>query len=189
MNVAGHNRRNIPGGAVLVALLLAMSIPARAAVTVGPRSVSFGNQVVGTTRAAVTVTLTNSNIGKVTITSVSVSLAQFSYSGPSRPLTLRSGQRLTGTVKFSSTAPRAYSGILTFTRANGSKRTATLRGIGLQTARLPPSFTTPSISRVVVVGQTAAFLVEAADTGLRPGQPNLDSVRCPSPPRCRNQLS
>jgi len=124
MNVAGHNRKNILGGAVWVVLLLATGIPARAAATVGPSSVSFGNQVVGTT----------------------------------------------------------------FTRANGSKRTTTLRGIGLQTARLPPSFTTPPISRVVVVGQTGAFLVKATDTGLRPAQRNLDSVRCPSPPMCRNQL-
>jgi hypothetical protein len=60
---------------VLTGLALALAIPGKAvtSVTLSPTSLTFGNQVQGTTSAAKTLTLTNIATSTLTITSIAVS--------------------------------------------------------------------------------------------------------------------
>jgi hypothetical protein len=120
------------GAAMILALMFVCSMAAFAAVTANPISIQFPSTTVGTTSAAMSVTVTNTNRGAVTITGASVSLAQFSYSGPSFPITLASGQSFTGSVTFSPAVAQAYSGTLTFVRNGVASFAVKLKGTGIK---------------------------------------------------------
>lgn len=94
-------RKRILSAAIVFPLLFAFGTPARGDIAVRPRAVAFGNQTVGTTSAAMTVTLTNDNRRNMTISQVSSSSAQFSLTPPALPVTLSPRQSLIVTLKFS----------------------------------------------------------------------------------------
>ena len=166
MHTARKIKENILSAAVLVAFLFVFGTAAYANVTASPTAVSFGNQTVGTASAPVEVILTNTNRGGIKIVNVSLSAAQFSYSGPSLPVTLNSGQSLTAYVTFQPSAAQAYSGALVLTRANDSTVSVSLSGTGVQTQAtpLPPTITTQPASLTVTAGQPATFTVAATGT-------------------------
>ncbi len=151
---------------IMLVLLFAFGTPAHAGVTVIPASLNFGTQAVGTTSAPMTVTLTNTGWHSITIKSASFSAAQFSYSGPSLPITLYRGQSLIAYVIFTPTAAQSYSGTLVFRRGNGWTISVALSGTGVQTQALtqPPTITTQPVSKTVTAGQTASFSVAASGT-------------------------
>ena len=134
MQIPGKIREKIQSRNDPAALLFVFGTPAHANVTASPTTVSFGTQAVGTTSAPVTVTVTNTGNRVIKIGSASVSRSQFSYSGPSLPITLNRGQSLTASVRFAPTAAQAYSGTLTFTRNNGQTTSVGLSGTGSQTS-------------------------------------------------------
>src|ERR1019366_3003094 len=113
-------KKNILSAAILLVVLFIATAPAHANVTASPASIKFGNQTVGTVGSPITVTVTNTETGIVKIASVSLSPVQFSYSGPSLPMTLNPGQSLTASVTFTPSAAQAYSGTLTFRRGGSS---------------------------------------------------------------------
>jgi hypothetical protein len=165
-NIAGEIRNKIQTVAAAMVMLFAFGAVAHANVVVSPTSVSFGSQTVGATSASHTVTITNDNRRTITISSVSGSASQFSYSGPSLPVNLNPGQTLTGSVTFTPSAAQAYSGTLEFIRSNGSTTSVALSGVGTPTSVPPqaPSITSQPASETVAAGQTATFSVVATST-------------------------
>jgi hypothetical protein len=166
MKVSGKNNENFVVAAILIAVLFFVSTPANANVTASPTTVNFGNLAVGTTSAGSTVAVKNTGRQSIKIVGVSLSSTQFSYSGPTLPVTLSSDQSLSASVRFSPSAAQAYSGTLVFTRANGSMIKVPLEGAGVptQVQALPPTITTQPASQAVTAGQTATFSVAATGT-------------------------
>src|SRR5215469_16905359 len=110
----------ILSSATFIALLLAIDTAAWAkgsTLQISPTLVSFGNQTVNTSSLPATVTLSNNSASRITIVNVSLSLLQFTYSGPSLPITLNPGESFTGTVTFSPSDVQPYTDTLIFTRA------------------------------------------------------------------------
>ncbi len=167
-NIAGKIRYKIQTVAAALTIMFAHGAVAYANVSLSPTpsSINFGSQSVSSTSPSQPVTLTNYSKHQVTIYSVSVSIAQFYYSGPSLPVNLNPGQSLTGSVTFTPSAVQAYSGTLIFTRSNGPTISAALSGIGVisASAAVAPSITTQPVSQTVIAGNTASFAVAATGT-------------------------
>jgi len=171
MQIDGEIRKKIQIVAAAMTVIFAFGTAAHANIRVRPSSVSFGSQSVGSTSASHKVTLTNDERRSITISSVSDSAAQFSYSGPTLPVNLSPGESLTGSVTFKPSAAKAYSGTLEFERSNGSTISIALSGTGTGQAATPPTPTAvaPTISSQpasakINVGQTATFNVAATGT-------------------------
>ena len=148
-----------------LALLVGTGEAARAAVSARPNAVSFGNETVGVASKAVALTLINNSRSKVKIVSISMSLSQFLYSGPSAPITLRPNQGLVGTVTFNPSTAQTFEGTLVFTQANGTPITVKLSGTGIQTQAVQSPFvTTQPASVTITAGQTTMFSVTATGT-------------------------
>jgi len=67
-------------------------------------------------------------------------------------------------VTFAPTAAQAYSGSLSFSRANGSQISVTLSGIGSPPVMQAPKITSQPLSQTVIAGTSAKFNVAAAGT-------------------------
>ncbi len=150
--------------ALLFALLLATGATAHAKISVNPSPMNFGSQTVGVANPSMAATLTNNTLSSIKIVGVSLAPIQFSCSGASLPITLRPGQSLIAAVTFTPTAAQAYSGTLTFTRADGKTVTDNLSGLGIQTTVQSPYVTTQPASQAITAGQTATFSVTATGT-------------------------
>ncbi len=150
-----------------MAVLLACATAAHANVRVSPTSVSFGTQVVGSTSAAHTVTITNENRRSLTISSASDSSAQFSFSGLTFPVTLKPGQSVTGSVTFKPLSAQAYTGTLKFVRANAMAISIALSGTGSTSSSsgaVAPTISAQPASAKITAGQAATFHVAATGT-------------------------
>lgn len=104
-----------------------------ATLTVSPSSLAFGNVTVSSS-ASQTITLTSTGTGPVTISSLTMSGAEFSVSGLAVPATLNPGQSASLTVQFSPTAAGAVSGQLTVASNSSTNPSAViaLTGSGTQ---------------------------------------------------------
>jgi hypothetical protein len=111
----------------------ATSVPG---VALAPTSLAFGNQLLNTTSAAKTVTLTNTGTGALTINSIAASgdFAETSAGAtacPISPATLAAGANCIISVTFTPTVLGARAGTLTITdNAVGSPHTVPLTGTG-----------------------------------------------------------
>ena len=133
-------------------------------VSTSPASLTFPNQLVGTTSAAQTVTLTNSGSGTLTITSV-VSSGDFALTNNTCPASLAPAANCTFGVTFTPTATGTRTGAATLTdNAANSPQTVALTGTGVAPAvtLAPTSLTYATQS----VGTTsAAQTVTLTNTG------------------------
>src|SRR5260370_21424175 len=123
-NIVPYNTNTVPFTVVAVAL--------------NPTSLSFGSQVIPTTSATQTVTLTNPLPGALSISSIAVSgdYAQTSNCGTS----LAANATCTINVAFSPTGTGTRNGTLTVTdNANNSPQTAALTGVGIVAASVSPT--------------------------------------------------
>jgi hypothetical protein len=120
-----------------------------------PTSLSFGGQLLTTTSAVKTVTLTNTGAVALTITSIAVS-GDFAQTNtcPLSPATLAAAGTCTISVTFAPTALGARTGTLTVTDdAGGSPHTAPLTGTGWDFTVAAPATVT------VKKGDTGSFNV------------------------------
>ena len=124
---------------ILTLLIFATGAPAsaKAGATVAPAVLGFGSQTVGTASMPALVTFSNNTKSSMKIVGASLSQIQFTYSGPTLPITLGPGQAFTGSVTFNPTGAQAYSDTLRFTRANGTTETSSLSGTGVQSSGGP----------------------------------------------------
>lgn len=127
-------------------------------VSVNPTAVNFGKINVGATTKAVAVNLHNNGRTSVTISSVSLSLLQVSYSGPALPVTLSAGQTLQAAVSFSPNAAKNYAGTLSFTESTGHTVAEELSGTGVAlTTPPPPPPPAPSPAALNLSSSTLSF--------------------------------
>ena len=170
MRITGGIGKRIQNIAATLAMVFVFGTAAHAQVKANPTSMSFGSQLIGTTSAPQTMTLTNYNWGSVKIESASISGtsgAQFSYSGPSLPANLAGkGGSLTFSVTFSPSAAQSYSAVLAFKQNNSSIISVSLSGVGAQVTvtSVAPSITSQPASQTVTAGQTATFNVAVTGT-------------------------
>jgi hypothetical protein len=168
IQIAGKFRNKIQAVTVVMTILLAFGSVAQANTRVWPSSLHFGSESVGATSVPHRVTIKNGNRHGVTISSVSSSEAEFTFSGPSLPVHLDPGQTLTGSVTFKPSAPRAYSGTLEFKRSSGWPISVALSGTGSgQTpASVPvaPAIASQPASVKISAGQSATFSIAATGT-------------------------
>jgi len=102
------------------------------AVTASPSSLDFGDQAVGTTSTAKTVTLTNGTTDTVHVSTVAISGANFAKSGDTctgKDLSASGGSCTVG-VTFGPTSAGGKSATLTFTETTGNPQTVALTGNG-----------------------------------------------------------
>jgi hypothetical protein len=149
---------------VLNVNLSGTGMPVAPGVGFNPTSLAFGNQVLNTTSAAKTVTLTNTGNAAVTINSIAAS-GDFAATStgasacPIGPATLAAGANCTINVTFTPTVLGARVGTLTVTdNAVGSPHTVGLTGTGIAAT---PDFglTGPTAVQNVTDGQTLMFNV------------------------------
>jgi Bacterial Ig-like domain (group 2)/Abnormal spindle-like microcephaly-assoc'd, ASPM-SPD-2-Hydin len=128
MNRTARNRSLV----LVVALFIVVAAATAAGtVSVSPTTLSFGNQVVGTTSAAKTVTLSNGSSSKLTINSVGIS-GDFAIRSKSCGATLAAGKTCTISVTFTPTVSGARTGALTINdSASNSPQTVSLSGTGI----------------------------------------------------------
>lgn len=106
-----------------------------AELSISPTSITFGNQGVGTTSAAQTVTLANVGNAPVVVDPLTAAIAPFARSGGScsaSPITLAVGQSCTLLYTFSPTASGAAAQTLTVTSSGSGSGTIALSGTGVQ---------------------------------------------------------
>ena len=167
MQIAGKIRNRIHSVAAAMTLLLAFGTVAHAKVRVSPSSINFGSESLGSTSAPRAVTITNDDKHSITISSASTSAAQFSFAGPTLPVTLSPGQSLTGSVTFKPSAAQGYTGTLVFGRSNGWTASVALSGTGTQSSSsgaVAPTISSQPANAKITAGQTATFNVAATGT-------------------------
>ncbi len=122
-------------------------------VKLSPTSLSFSNQVINTTSAAKTVTLTNTGTAALNISSIAAS-ANFAISTNTCGATLAVGKKCKVGVTFTPTVLGKLTGTLTFTdNASNSPQTVALTGTGFLPATLTPATATYAAQ---AVGTTSA---------------------------------
>src|SRR6266702_1202141 len=133
------------------------------AVSLSPSSLTFANQLVGTTSAAQTVTLTNTGNTTLNMTSIAASgdYAQTNTCGTS----VAAGASCTINVTFTPTAVGTRTGAITITDdASGSPQTVSLTGTGIASAvSLSPSSLT--FANQLVGTTSAAQTITLTNTG------------------------
>ena len=181
MNIAIKNRISVRAIAAAAVILFTFASAAHANVRVRPTAITFGAVTFGVGQAwrgimPRTVIVTNENRHNITISSATTSISQFSFSGPSLPITLGPGRSLIGIVRFHPTSTQTYSGRLVFEQANGTEFSVVLSGTGGVVTPPPPpppppppTVVSPAISAQpasvsIVAGKTATFNVAATGT-------------------------
>ncbi len=86
-----------------------------AVISVGPSSVNFGNETQNVTSGSQSISVSNTGNAALSLNSVGISPAQFTYSGPTPPFTILPGNNVTYNVTFTPAATQAYSGSMSFT--------------------------------------------------------------------------
>src|SRR5712692_5076596 len=172
MKFAGTRRQNqyLRRAGILVPFVVAI-LSALAAVSTGsppPKvtlsatSLSFGNQLLGTTSAAKTVTLTNSGGATLTISSITVTgdFAQINTCGTS----VAAGANCTISVTFTPTTTGTRSGTLSITdNARNSPQAVALSGTGTPPVTFSPA--SVSFGSVVVGSSSGTTNVQLTNSG------------------------
>jgi hypothetical protein len=134
--------------------------------SVTPNPVAFGNQLVGTTSAALTATLSNAGVGSLTVTALPDPAAPFARSGGScgpTPITLPGGGSCTVEYTFSPTVAGAASETVVIVSSVGSVNLS-LTGTGVQ-GNLVIAPTTVDFGNVPVGSTSPAQTVTLSNTG------------------------
>src|SRR5499427_7770795 len=142
---------------------LAVSANAAPIANLSPTSLTFGNQMVGTSSAAQYITLNNA--GNATLTFSASFTGDYAFAGSGTcGSSVAPGASCTISVKFTPTAAGSRTGTLTLTdNASGSPQTVLLTGTG-GTSSLAPTVTTQPANQTVTAGQAATFTVVATGT-------------------------
>ena len=126
-------------------------------VSISPASLSFGNQLINTTSASQSVTVSNTGGSNLVVNSANISPSQFVFTGPSST-TVAPGANVVYNVTFTPTALQPFSGSLVLnTNANPVSYTVAQSGTGISAppgavcgklddglVHLPPSYSCSS---------------------------------------------
>jgi Beta-propeller repeat/HYDIN/CFA65/VesB-like, Ig-like domain len=129
------------------------------AVTVAPTSLSFGNETVGATSSAQTVTITNTGTQTLTFQSLQAT-GDYAETDTCTTKTLNVGESCTASVTFTPTASGGRNGSLAINdNASGSPQSVALSGTGV--AQFTLSSSSPNVTTLIGNG-TATFSVSAS---------------------------
>ena len=128
--------------------------PPMSHLVLSPAALAFGNQVVGSTSTAQTVTVKNTGTGPATITGVAPS-GDFSIANNTCPAALPVGSSCTVAVTFAPTVVDARAGTLTIT-ADGTGYSTTLNGTGTLSVSLTPATSSVAFGTAVTLTWQAA---------------------------------
>ena len=133
-------------------------------VVFSPTKVDFG-QVAAGSKKTVTVTLTNTGSGPITLPQATIAGATYSMTGLTLPVTLAPNDVLTFSASFAPTAPETSSGTIVVSSddPSASPQSLALTGTGLNSSG--PTILAQPGSQSVTIGQTATFAVTATGTG------------------------
>ena len=138
----------------------------QAALNISPDPLDFGNQGVGTTSTAASVTLSNPGTADLGVTSVTVASAPFAVAGGScgvAPFTVLAGASCTIDYTFAPTVTGAANQVISIaSNAPGSPASFDLQGNGTEAT---VSLDTNSISFQVEFGGTATATVNVTNVG------------------------
>lgn len=154
-----------PGAFSILTVFLAVSSIAvfgqTPTLTVSPSSLSFAEQLIGSTSAQKTITASNTGTVAVSIASIVLSRADFKLTNgcPIKPKTLAAGRRCTIKVAFAPTAiGKQTASVLITDNAAGSPQSVALKGVGTEVSLSPTSLSfgsqavgTASLSQQVTV--------------------------------------
>ena len=132
--------------------MLTTAVASAQSLTVTPTSLSFPNQVSGTTSGAMTANVKNTGTTSVTISVVSISPTEFILASGG-PITLAPGVTTQYKVKFAPDANQSFTGNLTLTVSGGNPVLIPLSGTGIPTLSV---FPTSYDFGNVIVGQGSA---------------------------------
>ena len=133
--------------------------PVLPVVLLSPGSLNFANQNVGMPSAAQTVTLSNTDVTTLTITSI-VASGDFARTSAC-PATLGAGSSCTISVSFAPTAAGIRGGAITVTtNATGSPHSVSVTGTGVSSA--PPVCTLTANPATVLPGQSSTLLASCS---------------------------
>jgi hypothetical protein len=139
------------------------------AVTISPTSLAFGNQQVGVKSTKLKFTTTNNSSAKVTITSMVVSLADYTFTTycPLGPKKLSPGSSCSTSVWFTPASPTTESATLTVSTDSGANPVLNLSGTGYYPVSVSPATLTFATQ---TVGSTSSpqnvLLTNGQTTGL-----------------------
>jgi len=132
-------------------------VPGASTVTVSAASLSFGNEAIDTTSPAKTVTLKNTGLGTVDISSIAAS-ANFSVASSTCGAILFVATTCTVSVAFTPTEPGGVTGTLSLTDdAQSSPQTVRLSGAGVEPATLTPAKATYTKQAVGTTSASKTF--------------------------------
>ena len=140
-------------------------------------SLDFGSVPVGSNKT-MTVTATNNGTTDITVSSVTLSPAQFTLTQPTIPVTIAAGQSATLSVLFAPAAAGSVTGAMTISSdASNGTITVALAGIGLAAGQLSASPSSLSFGSLPIgnnqtlpatltnVGNSSATITQASVTG------------------------
>ena len=162
---AGWNGACSGAGSCVVSMSAAQGVMATFALNVpgisfNPPSITFANQNVGIASAAQTVTLANTDVSTLTITSIVPTVPVFGVVN-NCPATLAPGSSCTFNVTFSPVAAGARVGSITVTtNAGGSPHSVSVTGTGVSSA--PPVCTLTASPATVLPGQSSTLLASCS---------------------------
>ena len=137
-----------------------IAVTAQPLLVLKPSALEFGNQNVGTPSAAQTVTLTNTDVINLTITSIVPTLPVFSVVN-NCAASLAPGSSCTFNVTFTPDATGARVGSITVTtNASGSPHNVTVTGTGVSSAA--PVCTLTANPAIVLPGQSSTLLASCS---------------------------
>jgi hypothetical protein len=123
-----------------------------ASISLSAGSLAFGSQVINSSSAAQTVTVTNSGLGSVTISSV-IASGSYSQSGTCSGAVLGQGQNCSVIVTFTPAVTGTINGAITINdNASGAPHVVTMSGTGLLAVSLSTNLNFPAVN----VGSTSA---------------------------------
>jgi hypothetical protein len=159
--------------AALLLVVSAFNVSASSAgMGVNPSSLNFGSVSVNTVSSPSAVTLTNYGKHNLTIQQASSSLREFILTGPSLPLTLKSGETASFQVVFNPDSANSFSGSLSFITMSGTIKTVLVSGTGIapqpapsQTYLLSTSTNSLSFGNVIVGSASGVQAVGLTNSG------------------------
>ncbi len=136
-------------------------------ITVGPSSLSFGNQTVGTASSGQMITVTNNGTVNATISSIASNNSVFAVTAPAMPATLAPSQSLEASVSFDPSSAGAASGaIAVSSTASSSPNSVAVSGAGMAaTATLSLSASSLAFSNDTIGVTSAVQTVTLTNTG------------------------
>ncbi len=152
------------GGNATVSATGTGAVPPQPVLGVSPTTLAFGNQTIGSTSAAKSVTISNTGAGTLNVTGITSSNAEFSFS-PTSLSPIASGSSATLNVTFAPSAPAGAKSSTISITSDGGNASVSASGTGVAAAALSVSPATLTYVSQTVGTTSATQTVTISNTG------------------------